>query len=546
MDELLLNTTALALLDTPAEERFDRLTRLATLVAGCPFALLTVLTPQRQWFKSAQGTTITQTPLEISFCLHTLRKGSTLILENLHDSQEFCNNPVVCGDPNLKFYAGVPLRSPQGEFVGTLCSMDSVARSITPEQVRGLEDLAKVAEAEIASTQWSDSERSLLEQIASPARFTLLDDATRCWNQQAILHLACAEMERCREHRRPLSLLLLQTSIGDDAEARQRAEILRRRLASYQTLGRLDTEVFLVLLPERTTQEVQGLAQQLSQDVSGRYLLRSGEVKPQAPEELLTTLQEALEQVCDVCEQGTELILKTLGPFQFEKSGQVVPHSAFRTQKNRLLLAFLAGCHNRQSHVDLLVEEFWPTGGDGARASLRGALSVVRQMLRTPNETTDPLERNGNFVQLVGERQLWSDSDAFARLAESGREEELRQALDLYQGSYLEGDYEDWVLRRRDKLIEIFLSVCLKLSRQSFARGDFEAAAQISERALQVAPERQDINAVLFRSWLRQGLSERVIKGFRILEKRLRDDYEVEPSLELFELFHRAELGLSS
>ena len=111
----------LALLDTLPEERFDRLTRLAARTLDAPIALVSLIDKDRQWFKSRQGLGATETGRDISFCGHAILSEETLVIENALNDERFHDNPLVTGDPNIRFYAGAPLHDPQGHRVGTLC-----------------------------------------------------------------------------------------------------------------------------------------------------------------------------------------------------------------------------------------------------------------------------------------------------------------------------------------------------------------------------------------------------------------------------------------
>ena len=95
----------------------------------------------RQWFKSKQGVKAAETPRNISFCTDTIQGTKPLIVNDAHTDPRFANSPLVTGDPHIRFYVGVPLRSRDGYNVGALCSMDTEVRDLTPEQVTVLEDL---------------------------------------------------------------------------------------------------------------------------------------------------------------------------------------------------------------------------------------------------------------------------------------------------------------------------------------------------------------------------------------------------------------------
>lgn len=140
---------ALNILDTPPEERFDRLTRLAKRVFNVPYATVSMIDTHRQWFKSVQGLTVCQTARDISFCAHAILYDEILYVENALKDERFHDNPVVVGDPKIRFYAGCSL-DVNGFKMGTFCVFDKKPRPFTPEDRQLLKDLAVLAERELA------------------------------------------------------------------------------------------------------------------------------------------------------------------------------------------------------------------------------------------------------------------------------------------------------------------------------------------------------------------------------------------------------------
>jgi diguanylate cyclase (GGDEF)-like protein/PAS domain S-box-containing protein len=139
---------SLGVLDTPAEQRFDRFTRLAAMTFGVPIALVSLVDQNRQWFKSRCGLDVAETPRSIAFCSHAVALGEMLVIEDSAGDARFAHNPLVTGAPHIRFYAGQPLFS-DGQAVGTLCIIDRVPRSLSEEQRQCLSDLAALVEAEL-------------------------------------------------------------------------------------------------------------------------------------------------------------------------------------------------------------------------------------------------------------------------------------------------------------------------------------------------------------------------------------------------------------
>ena len=115
---------ALELLDTPAEERFDSVARLAAEIFQVPMAFVSLIDRERQWMKSRVGLTVCETSREISFCSHAILGEEALVIPDTHRDPRFSGNPLVTGEPHVRFYAGQPLRGPGGQKIGTLCIAD--------------------------------------------------------------------------------------------------------------------------------------------------------------------------------------------------------------------------------------------------------------------------------------------------------------------------------------------------------------------------------------------------------------------------------------
>jgi signal transduction histidine kinase len=139
----------LGILDTPPEERFDRITRLARRVFGTPIALVSLVDRNRQWFKSCLGLNATSTARDVSFCSHAvIARQPLVVLDPLADPR-FRDNPLVLGEPHIRFYAGVPLYAAGGQPVGTLCVIDREPRPFDATDLEALSDLAAVVEREL-------------------------------------------------------------------------------------------------------------------------------------------------------------------------------------------------------------------------------------------------------------------------------------------------------------------------------------------------------------------------------------------------------------
>ena len=147
--ERLASLKALNILDTPPEERFDRITRLVSRFFETPIAYVSLIDKNRQWFKSKQGFDVCETPRDISFCSHTILREEPLIIPDATKDERFQGNPVVAGPPGLRFYAGTPLSGPNGYKIGSLCVLDLKPREFDAKKVEALKDFAKMVEHEL-------------------------------------------------------------------------------------------------------------------------------------------------------------------------------------------------------------------------------------------------------------------------------------------------------------------------------------------------------------------------------------------------------------
>ncbi len=135
------------ILDTEPERAFDDLTMIASQICGTPIALITLVDKDRQWFKSRVGIEVRETERSVSFCAHAIKQPGIFQVPDATKDERFRDNPFVTGEPRIRFYAGKPLLSREGEALGTICVVDLSPRTLTEGQREALEALQRQVEA---------------------------------------------------------------------------------------------------------------------------------------------------------------------------------------------------------------------------------------------------------------------------------------------------------------------------------------------------------------------------------------------------------------
>ena len=198
----LLSLHSLRILDTPSEERFDRITRMAQRLFGVEMCVFSLVDADRQWFKSKMGLTTSETARDISFCGHAINEPGALVVPDAANDERFHDNPLVNGPPKVRFYAGHPVCSPDGHRIGAFCLIDSKPRTLTDDELETLSDIAKLIEDEIKVTAQA-----------------VVDELTGVANRRGFNMFANQTLEVCRRTGTPAELAyfcLLYTSDAAD------------------------------------------------------------------------------------------------------------------------------------------------------------------------------------------------------------------------------------------------------------------------------------------------------------------------------------------
>lgn len=154
------------ILDTLAEQAYDDLVLIASTICQTPIALLSLVDEHRQFIKANVGLPVKETSRDVAFCAHAILDTKPMIVEDAHKDARFVHNPLVTGDPHIRFYAGVPLVNGEGHALGTICAIDRVPRELTDQQRRALEALSRQVLAQLELRRAVDE---LKKEVALPA-----------------------------------------------------------------------------------------------------------------------------------------------------------------------------------------------------------------------------------------------------------------------------------------------------------------------------------------------------------------------------------------
>ncbi len=233
---------SLRILDTPSEERFERITRMAKRLFDVEICLISLVDAHRQWFKSKQGLDVCETSRHISFCGHAINDEAVMVVDDARQDPRFSDNPLVLDPPFIRFYAGCPIHGPKGYRIGTLCLIDKEPRRFSPEDRATLKDLAAMVEDEL--------------HLASQ---TTVDDLTQIANRRGFNLVAKHMLQLCRRTGTDAELLFFDLDgfkalndthghgVGDEM-LQHFAKLLIKCFRTADVIARLGGDEFVVLM----------------------------------------------------------------------------------------------------------------------------------------------------------------------------------------------------------------------------------------------------------------------------------------------------------
>jgi diguanylate cyclase (GGDEF)-like protein len=248
----------LDILDTASEESFNAIVDVARTMADTPIAAFSVINAHRQWFKADIGMGQQQTGRDVSFCGHVVFNESDLVVPDTLEDHRFDDNPLVTGGPNIRFYAGVPVRSPDGYCVGTLCVIDRKRRELSPQQRGGLHRLAGLIERELA-----------LRTVSAT------DALTALFNRGHFDIRLGEEWSRARRQGTPLAVLIMDVDYfkryndrlghpaGDVALKQVAAAMKQSARRAGDVVARYGGEEFVAILPSTDAEAMAVVAEKI-------------------------------------------------------------------------------------------------------------------------------------------------------------------------------------------------------------------------------------------------------------------------------------------
>jgi diguanylate cyclase (GGDEF)-like protein len=255
------NIHTLDLFYTPLEERFERITRLARRALQVPVAAITLLTDQKQWFKSSAGWAISELPRAASFCRFTVERNGIFMIPDTCADPRTATSPLVTSPPRFRAYAGYPLTDEHGIVAGTFCVFDVKPRAFPSADQQTVADLAAMTQRELLSDQLSNAQSALTAKLSVARREAMMDPLTRLWNRRGASVLLKAAFETADQRGFSLAIALLDLDNFkriNDTYGHQTGDEVLRKISSRLTAAvrgddlicRIGGDEFLLLMTD--------------------------------------------------------------------------------------------------------------------------------------------------------------------------------------------------------------------------------------------------------------------------------------------------------
>lgn len=253
-------------LDTAPERPFENIVSLVEQTLRVPMCAVSLVDRHRQWFKAQRGLDVSETPRDISFCTHAIKQPDAFVVNDAIVHPTFKDNPLVTDEPYIRSYLGIPLRTPEGYQIGSLCAIDTEVRAWPPHEIAILTNFAKIVVDELE-----------LRQIASS------DGLTGALTRRAWTEAAKAEIKRATRYGRSLCLAILDIdnfkSVNDtfghpagDIVIQELASMGMNLMRSSDRFGRLGGEEFALIIPEAELAEAKLFAERLRKEFAVKEL----------------------------------------------------------------------------------------------------------------------------------------------------------------------------------------------------------------------------------------------------------------------------------
>ncbi|WP_339486776.1 sensor domain-containing diguanylate cyclase [Pseudomonas sp. EL_65y_Pfl2_R95] len=270
------------LLDTPADPYLDTIVRVVRDLFSVQTVLVSLVDRNRQWFKSRIGLDVAETPRSISFCDQAIKSPDMFVVNDAHSDPRFNDNPLVTDNPYVRFYAGQPLFSDEGQALGTLCLIDSSPKQLSLSEMQLLKDMATLAEGYLKLRRVSHQTEQLRAALSREQRKAMLDPLTQLWNRAGLEHFLALEQQTAHDRGAYLGVLFcdldrfkqVNDTHGHDAGDQVLWQTARRIAAAVRPndiVTRNGGEEFVVLTLVNDVHELEQIAERIRSKVGDSH-----------------------------------------------------------------------------------------------------------------------------------------------------------------------------------------------------------------------------------------------------------------------------------